>query len=160
LPQANGPSPVGPAGPVVIPGLRETNPPGMVANATRPYDVRLTIRVPHGGEQRVLEKSRPSIRALQDIALAYVRSQPGTFPMENQGATVPGGGVKFWGLRAVVRQAFFGAEAHDMSNYKGDDLTKLFSVLSAGSIPRFEVEVDYARPGQAPPPPPPHPASM
>ena len=64
-------------------------------------------------------------------------------------------GGRLWNLRAVVRQAFFGpSEAYDMVAYRGDDLTKLFEALSAGgTIPRFEIEVDYVRPPGPPPPP-------
>ncbi|KAI1378329.1 hypothetical protein F4677DRAFT_391386 [Hypoxylon crocopeplum] len=115
--------------------------------AQRLYDVRLTIRWLGHGEQRILESSRASIRALQEMAVAYVRSHASAFDGNGNG-NVNGSNSNRnssggWGLRACVRRAFFGpGEAYDMSAYRGDDLTKLFNVLSAGSIPRFEVEVE------------------
>lgn len=43
------------------------------------HDVRLTITWVHHSSARVLETVRPSLRALQDAALAYVRSNPHAF---------------------------------------------------------------------------------
>lgn len=111
----------------------------------RLYDVRLTIRWLGHGEQRILESSRASIRALQEMAVGYVRTHAAAFD-KSGGAAATTTDIR-WGLRACVRRAFFGpGEAYDMSTYRGDDLTKLFNVLSAGSIPRFEVEVDTVVP--------------
>ncbi|KAI0840568.1 hypothetical protein F5Y06DRAFT_243320 [Hypoxylon sp. FL0890] len=116
------------------------------AQAQRLYDVRLTIRWLGHGEQRILETSCASIRALQEKAVAYVRTHAAAFD-KSAAATFD---VR-WGLRACVRRAFFGpGEAYDMSAYRGDDLTKLFNVLSAGNIPRFEVEVDTVAPQHLP----------
>ncbi|KAI0382890.1 hypothetical protein F5Y04DRAFT_34753 [Hypomontagnella monticulosa] len=122
-------------------------PPPPPSAPPRLYDVRLSIRWLGHGEQRILESSRASIRALQELAVAYVRNHAGAFDKGgSMGIMNAGSG---WGLRACVRRAFFGpGEAYDMSAYRGDDLTKLFNVLSAGGIPRFEVEVD-----SVPPPP-------
>lgn len=104
------------------------------------YDVRLTIRWPGHGEQHILESSRASVRALQELALAYVRTHPADFPSPSSLNHHGTGGS---GVRACVRRAVFGPrEAYDMSTYRGDDITKLFNVLSAGGIPRFEVEVE------------------
>ncbi|CAJ2506171.1 Uu.00g003010.m01.CDS01 [Anthostomella pinea] len=135
-------------------------------DSTRVYDVRLTIRWGHHGEQRIIESCRASVRALQDAALAYVAAHPDSFdqqpppnpnpnPNNQQHVT-----ARFWNeigavadrgaacLRASVRRAFFGGPddkegSYDMSAYRGDDLTKLFNVLGAGSIPRFEIEVEF-----------------
>ncbi|OTA82615.1 hypothetical protein M434DRAFT_190487 [Hypoxylon sp. CO27-5] len=120
--------------------------------APRLYDVRLTIRWLGHGEQRILESSRASIRALQEMAVGYVRTHASAFDKGNGVAaattTTTTTDIR-WGLRACVRRAFFGpGEAYDMSTYRGDDLTKLFNVLSAGNIPRFEVEVDTVVPQQ------------
>jgi hypothetical protein len=113
---------------------------------SRLFDVRLTIRWLHHGEQRVLESSRASMRALQDAALAYVRGHMGAFDNVTPLDLAPGS-QKPWSMRACVRVAYFGAEgAYDMSAYKGgDDLTKLFMVVGKNDIPRFEVDVDYVR---------------
>ncbi|KAI1417783.1 hypothetical protein F5Y13DRAFT_62422 [Hypoxylon sp. FL1857] len=114
--------------------------------APRLYDVRLTIRWLGHGEQRILESSRASIRALQEMAVGYVRTHAAAF--DKTGSASAMAEVR-WGLRACVRRAFFGpGEAYDMSAYRGDDLTKLFNVLSAGNIPRFEVEVETVVPQQ------------
>ncbi|OTA66622.1 hypothetical protein K449DRAFT_402687 [Hypoxylon sp. EC38] len=116
--------------------------------APRLYDVRLTIRWLGHGEQRILESSRASIRALQEMAVGYVRTHAASFDKGSGGAAAVTTDIR-WGLRACVRRAFFGpGEAYDMSTYRGDDLTKLFNVLSAGNIPRFEVEVDTVVPQQ------------
>ncbi|KAI1450754.1 hypothetical protein F5Y02DRAFT_2779 [Annulohypoxylon stygium] len=126
---------------------------GLVAPpSTRLYDVRLTIRWPGRGETKILESARPSIRALQELAVSYARSHPSAFDNgDKRASSGKPGGVGFgngWALRACVRRAVFGpGEAYDMSAYKGDDLTKLFNVLSAGGIPRFEVEVEAVAPG-------------
>lgn len=112
----------------------------------RLYDVRLTIRWLGHGEQRILESSRASVHALRELAVSYVRTHAGAF---DKGGSNGGNGGPGWGLRACVHRAFFGpGEAYDMTAYRGDDLTKLFNVLSAGGIPRFEVEVE----SMAPPP--------
>ncbi|KAL7626222.1 hypothetical protein AAE478_002992 [Parahypoxylon ruwenzoriense] len=119
------------------------------AAAAHLYDVRLTILWIGHGEQRVLESSRASVRALQEMALAYVRTHADAFSSH-------GGGNEnnhVWAtttLRARLRRAFFGPEAYDMTAYRGDDLTRLFAVLSAAGIPRFEVEVKSV-PAQIPP---------
>ncbi|XXH04781.1 hypothetical protein Hte_011203 [Hypoxylon texense] len=111
----------------------------------RLYDVRLTIRFGRG-EQRILESSRPSVRALQEIATAYVRTHAAAFGGASSPTFNPADGPTTSGeLRARVRNAFFGpAEAYDMSAYRGDDLTRLFGALGAGGsgIPRFEIEVE------------------
>ncbi|KAI2466590.1 hypothetical protein F4781DRAFT_349777 [Annulohypoxylon bovei var. microspora] len=127
---------------------------------SRLYDVRLTIRWPGRGEAKILESARPSVRALQEMAVAYARSHASAFDRPNAtpdananrngGSPSPdmysGGGG--WALRACVRRAFFGpGEAYDMSAYRGDDLSKLFAVLGAAGIPRFEVEVEAVAPG-------------
>ncbi|KAI1085771.1 hypothetical protein F5B20DRAFT_16984 [Whalleya microplaca] len=134
------------------PGLGNTHP---HPQQTRLYDVRLAIRWAHHGEQRVLESSRASIRALQDAAVAYVRAHLGAFEgvtaadrervwsQNPPNANGPNGNNG--GLRAVVRTAYFGTDAYDMRTYRGDDLSKLFAVLSAGGIPRFEIDVDFVR---------------
>ncbi|OTB06873.1 hypothetical protein M426DRAFT_20621 [Hypoxylon sp. CI-4A] len=118
---------------------------------SRLYDVRLTIHWLNHGEQRILESSRPSIRALQELALSYVRTHATSFPpsqQSQQSQSSDPAEPKFktpagWALRACVRRAHFGpGDACDMSAYRGDDLTKLFNVLSVGGIPRFEVEVE------------------
>ncbi|RYP07303.1 hypothetical protein DL764_002618 [Monosporascus ibericus] len=127
------------------------------------FDVRLTILWLGRGEQRVLEHVRPSIGALKEATLAYVRTHASAFePHHHQpsssspsppgvdvsgGATAATGGGKASAsstihLRAVVRQALFGHESYDMTTYRGDDLTKLFAVMSNGSIPSFEIAVD------------------
>ncbi|RYP79737.1 hypothetical protein DL770_006526 [Monosporascus sp. CRB-9-2] len=126
------------------------------------FDVRLTILWLGRGEQRVLERVRPSISALKEATLAYVRTHASAFePNHHQpsssssppsvgvggGATAATGGSKASAsstihLRAVVRQAMFGRESYDMTTYRGDDLTKLFAVMSNGSIPSFEIAVD------------------
>lgn len=64
-----------------------------------------------------------------------------------------------WNLYAVLRQAVFGGSAadggaYDMTTYRGDDLTRLFAVMSNGNgaaaIPTFDVDVvDTARPTAA-----------
>ncbi|KAI0887455.1 uncharacterized protein GGS22DRAFT_109648 [Annulohypoxylon maeteangense] len=132
------------------------------AGNNRVYDVRLTIRWPGRGESKILESARPSVRALQEKAVAYARTHAGAFENGKVGryiypATGVGGENGGSGngngngnvtLRACVRKAFFSAgEAYDMSAYRGDDLTKLFSVMSAGGIPRFEIEVEAVPPG-------------
>ncbi|RYP79168.1 hypothetical protein DL771_000146 [Monosporascus sp. 5C6A] len=128
------------------------------------FDVRLTILWLGRGEQRVLEHVRPSISALKEAALAYVRTHASAFepyhhhPSSSSsssppsvgvggGATATTGGGKASAsptihLRAVVRQALFGRESYDMTTYRGDDLAKLFAVMSNGSIPSFEIAVD------------------
>ncbi|RYP45167.1 hypothetical protein DL768_008440 [Monosporascus sp. mg162] len=125
------------------------------------FDVRLTILWLGRGEQRVLEHVRPSISALKEAALAYVRTHASAFEPHHQpsssssppsvgmggGATAATGGGNAPAsstihLRAVVRQALFGREFYDMTTYRGDDLTKLFTVMSNGSIPSFEIAVD------------------
>ncbi|KAK7970270.1 hypothetical protein PG988_009343 [Apiospora saccharicola] len=138
------------------------------------HDVRLTITWVHHSSARVLETVRPSLRALQDAALAYVRSNPHAFenvtaadvatvsPPNPQAPPLrPGGGnvpppppapqtilaTGVWALRAVVKRAWFGDESWDLASYRGgDDLTRLFASLGQGSVPRLEVEVDYPRP--------------
>ena len=101
--------------------------------------MRLTIRYARA-EQRILESvGRPSVRALQDAAVAYVRAHGLPFGLN---AT----DVRELDLRATVRRAAFGpGEAYDMSAYRGDDLTRLFGVRGAGGVPRFEVEVERER---------------
>ncbi|KAK9779470.1 hypothetical protein SCAR479_03536 [Seiridium cardinale] len=116
--------------------------------AVRLFDVRITIKWLHHSEQRIFESSRASIRALQDTALSYVRRHMDAFENVTPLDHSPN---KLWTLRATVKQAFFGTEAYDMSGYRGDDLTKLFSVVGKNDIPRFEIEVDYVRPGGMPP---------
>ncbi|KAK8055848.1 hypothetical protein PG993_001075 [Apiospora rasikravindrae] len=142
--------------------------------AAKPHDVRLTITWLHHSSARVLETVRPSLRALQDAALAYIRGNPHAFenvtaadiastpplplppahvrpgssaplPPSPPAAVQHSGGV--WALRAVVKRAWFGDESWDLASYRGgDDLTKLFASLGGqGSIPRLEVEVDYPR---------------
>lgn len=132
------------------------------------HDVRLTITWLHHSSARILETVRPSLRALQDAALAYVRKNPHAFenvtaadialppnphppghPSSSQAPAPmpvrPGGGV--WALRATVKRAWFGDESWDLASYRGgDDLTRLFASLGQGTIPRLEVEVDYPRP--------------
>ncbi|KAI1096503.1 hypothetical protein F5B19DRAFT_149489 [Rostrohypoxylon terebratum] len=134
---------------------------GLVAppSSTRLYDVRLTIRWPGRGETKILESTRPSVRALQEMAVTYARAHASAFDSGDKRASSGGnnnnnkpgigmvanggGGGGIWALRACVRRAYFGpGEAYDMSAYRGDDLTKLFNVMSAGDIPRFEVEVE------------------
>ncbi|KAK7924137.1 hypothetical protein PG985_006191 [Apiospora marii] len=135
------------------------------------HDVRLTITWLHHSSARILETVRPSLRALQDAALAYIRSNPHAFenvtaadmaispPPPSQAPLRPGAvpppppapqaimttGV--WALRAVVKRAWFGDESWDLASYRGgDDLTRLFASLGQGTVPRLEVEVDYPRP--------------
>ncbi|KAK8049993.1 hypothetical protein PG994_011723 [Apiospora phragmitis] len=140
------------------------------------HDVRLTITWLHHSSARVLETVRPSLRALQDAALAYVRSNPHAFenvtaadtapspllplpppPPPPQACMRPGGAppppppmamtTGVWALRSVVKRAWFGDESWDLASYRGgDDLTRLFASLGQGTIPRLEVEVDYPRP--------------
>ncbi|KAI1777815.1 hypothetical protein F4818DRAFT_326393 [Hypoxylon cercidicola] len=119
-------------------------PPSNPPQPQRLYDVRLTIRFGRG-EQRILESSRPSVRALQETAIAYVRTHPAAFGASSPSpADGPQRQPAWGGLRACVRNAYFGpGEAYDMSAYRGDDLTRLFGVLNAGlGVPRFEVEVE------------------
>ncbi|RYO74733.1 hypothetical protein DL766_004516 [Monosporascus sp. MC13-8B] len=126
------------------------------------FDVRLTILWLGRGEQRVLEQVRPSISALKDAALTYVRTHGSAFEPHHHQSSLSssppsvgvGGGVaaatgggkasapSTIHLRAVVRQALFGRELYDMTTYRGDDLTKLFAVMSNDSIPSFEIAVD------------------
>ncbi|RYP67634.1 hypothetical protein DL769_005705 [Monosporascus sp. CRB-8-3] len=128
------------------------------------FDVRLTILWLGRGEQRVLEHVRPSISALKEAAMAYVRTHASAFephhhqPSSSSSSSPPGVGVGGGAtaatgggktsvsstirLSAVVRQALFGREFYDMTTYRGDDLTKLFAVMSNGSIPCFEIAVD------------------
>ncbi|ETS80490.1 hypothetical protein PFICI_08019 [Pestalotiopsis fici W106-1] len=124
--------------------------PARVYEPAKPvHDVRITINWLQHGEQRIFESTNASIRALQDAAVLHVRNHMSNFdnvtPMDHS----PN---RAWNLRAAVKQAFFGAEAYDMSNYRGDDLTKLFSVLGKTDIPSFEIEVDYAVPPHPPVP--------
>ncbi|KAK7751586.1 hypothetical protein SLS62_006411 [Diatrype stigma] len=53
--------------------------------------------------------------------------------------------IPLWNLHAIVRQALFGPDAdgaYDMTTYRGDDLTKLFAVMSNGSsIPSFDIDI-------------------
>lgn len=147
-----------------------TTTPTTTTTTTNLYDVRLTIRwVGHGAEpQRVLERVRPSVAALQEAALAYVRTHVSSFntTSEQQQQQLPmgisgGSGKKMvmWNLYAVLRQAVFGGSAadggaYDMTTYRGDDLTRLFAVMSNGNgaaaIPTFDVDVvDTARPTAA-----------
>ncbi|KAI1213039.1 uncharacterized protein F4807DRAFT_309194 [Annulohypoxylon truncatum] len=149
---------------------------GVGPGNSRLYDVRLTIRWPGRGEAKILESARPSVRALQEMAVAYARSHgsafdngastggstnaDGSFSMKLNplhahhhhsptGSGSGSGNGSALALRACVRRAVFApGEAYDMSAYRGDDLTKLFNVLSAGGIPRFEVEVEAVAPGQ------------
>lgn len=113
----------------------------------RLHDVRITLIWIHHGEKRIFESVRPSIRALQDTTLAYIRSHMNNFDNVTPLDHSPN---KVWTLRAQVKQAFFGSEACDMSSYRGDDLTKLFNVMGKNDIPRFEMEVDYVRPPGGP----------
>ncbi|RYP17518.1 hypothetical protein DL765_004482 [Monosporascus sp. GIB2] len=126
------------------------------------FDVRLTILWLGRGEQRVLKQVRPSISALKDAALTYVRthvsafephhhqssssSSPPSVGVGGEGAAAAGGGKasapSTIHLRAVVRQALFDREFYDMTTYHGDDITKLFAVMCNGSIPSFEIAVD------------------
>lgn len=103
---------------------------------SRLHDVRLTINWLQHSEQTVLESCRPSIRALQDTALAYVRRNPMCFSQQFCSAS------KLKTLSAVVKTAYFGTDKVDMSVYRHDDLTKLFAVIGQSDIPRFEIEVD------------------
>ncbi|ORY69866.1 uncharacterized protein BCR38DRAFT_481028 [Pseudomassariella vexata] len=124
-------------------------PPG--SGSPRIFDVRLTIKWLHHSEQRIFESSRASVRALQDTALSYVRSHTSSFDNITPHDQAP---AKLWNLRAVVKKAFFGNEAYDMTTYRGDDLSKLFNVVSANDIPQFDIEVDYVRLQMQPPMPP------
>ncbi|KAI5868076.1 hypothetical protein GGS23DRAFT_10177 [Durotheca rogersii] len=137
------------------------------ANSTaRMYDVRLAIRWVGRGEQRVLESSRASVRALQEMGLAYVRTHADAFKDTSvKNSSSPDGSISHRNhqghnnvhgsaLRARLRQAFFGVEAYDMTTYRGDDLTKLFNVLSASGIPLFEIEVETVAPPRPAPPAP------
>ncbi|KAI2612086.1 uncharacterized protein GGS25DRAFT_517783 [Hypoxylon fragiforme] len=137
-------------------------------NAYRLYDVRLNIRWLGHGEQRVLEKTRASKGALQELAIAYVRAHASGFGKNsstnssssqqqqqghgnsnnnnnNSGNSNNNTGEPGWMLCARVRSACFEpGEEYDMSTYRGDDLTKLFSALggSSASFPRFEIDVE------------------
>ncbi|KAI5928386.1 hypothetical protein F4810DRAFT_705326 [Camillea tinctor] len=115
--------------------------PSSPASAQRLYDVRLTIRWLHHGEQRIIENLRPSLRALQEAALRYVRTHPSSF--HGSGSQPQQGTPSMSCLRSCVRQAFFGNESYDMSTYRSDDLSKLFAALSSNGIPRFEIDVDF-----------------
>lgn len=136
-PGANGPAFPAPPVPGPAPGMRPVGIP------PRLHDVRITINWLYHGEQRIFESTRPSIRALQDTTVAYIRGHMNVFDNVTPLDHSPN---KVWTLRANVKQAFFGTEAYDMSGYRGDDLTKLFNVVGKNDIPRFEMEVDYVRP--------------
>ncbi|KAI1640214.1 hypothetical protein F4809DRAFT_637884 [Biscogniauxia mediterranea] len=111
--------------------------------AQRLYDVRLTIRWLHHGEQRIIEYLRPSLRALQEAALRYVRTHPQSFQATTNSSTTAMTPTSINCLRSCVRQAFFGSESYDMSTYRSDDLSRLFAALSSGGIPSFEIDVDF-----------------
>ncbi|KAH8673952.1 hypothetical protein BX600DRAFT_433556 [Xylariales sp. PMI_506] len=150
------PNPPGPPIPLAPPGVRTV---GVTGPSAKAHDVRLTIRWLYHSEQRILESSRPSLRALQEIALTWVRGHMGSFENVTAADRAPN---RAWMLRAVIKQAFFGPESYDMSSYRGDDLTRIFSIVGRNDIPRFVIEVDYTRPMPAgpinmptPPPPPP-----
>ncbi|KAK8873296.1 hypothetical protein PGQ11_003810 [Apiospora arundinis] len=115
------------------------------------HDVRLTITWLHHSSARILETVRPSLRALQDAALAYVRNNPHAFenvtaadlvappppnpyppghhPSSSQApSSMParpgsggGGGGGIWALRASVKRAWFGDESWDLASYRGGD---------------------------------------
>ena len=143
------------------------NGPGVPPTAAL-HDVRMTIRWPGRGEQRVLERVRASVGALQEAALSYVRAHPATFGggtalavLEQAQATAAGavGAIaKPFTLHVVVRQALFGADAYDMTTYRSDDLSRLFAAMSATNntaIPSFDIEVveqHHLRPGPGPVP--------
>jgi hypothetical protein len=130
------------------PGLRD---PRMRPIRTEPgkplHDVRITINWLQHGEQRIFESTSASIRALQDAATQHVRNHMNNFDNVSALDHSPN---RAWNLKATVKQAFFGTEAYNMSSYRGDDLTKLFSVLGKTDIPSFEIEVDYVPPPPAP----------
>ncbi|KAI0180385.1 hypothetical protein GGR52DRAFT_241652 [Hypoxylon sp. FL1284] len=119
----------------------------------RTYDVRLAIRCGRG-ERRVLECVRPSIRALQEAAVAYVRAHTAAFGLPSSPAvsTSTSGTVvhnadgtatgQRLPLRARVRTMCIGDDddACDVSAYPGDDLSRLLS--TAQGVPRFVVQVD------------------
>lgn len=136
--------PAGPAGPGA--GVRPV--PALAPVSGRPFNVRIAVRWLHHGEVRFLECCQPSIRALQDMTVGYVRRHMNAF--EN---VTPLDYATTRTLIAHVKQAFFGSEAYDMSGYRGDDLSKLLNVLSQDDVPLFEVEVETVR--TVPPPPPP-----
>ncbi|KAI0597671.1 hypothetical protein F4775DRAFT_593140 [Biscogniauxia sp. FL1348] len=114
-----------------------------LSSAQRLYDVRLTIRWLHHGEQRIIENLRPSLRALQEAALRYVRTHPQSFQSTSSNNMTAMTSTSINCLRSCVRQAFFGSESYDMSTYRSDDLSRLFAALSSGGIPRFEIDVDF-----------------
>ncbi|KAK8113686.1 hypothetical protein PG999_005755 [Apiospora kogelbergensis] len=124
----------------------------------RLHDVRLTVVWLHHSSARTLETVRPSLRALQDAALAYVHNNPHAF--ENLTAAdmalPPDPHPRAILLLKRPRprpcpcgqgRAWFDDESWDLANYRGgDDLTRLFASLGQGTIPRLEIEVDYPRP--------------
>lgn len=113
------------------------------------HDVAITVHWAGHGEQRFIDATHASVRALQDAALLYVRGHMSTFDNVTPLDQSPG---RAWALRATLRQAWFGAEAYSMSGYRGDDLAKLFGCVSdKNMMPRFEIDVDYA-PSPMPPP--------
>ncbi|KAK6197670.1 hypothetical protein LQW54_010679 [Pestalotiopsis sp. IQ-011] len=116
------------------------------------HDVAITVHWAGHGEQRFIDATHASVRALQDAALLYVRGHTGTFDNVTPLDQSPG---RAWALRATLRQAWFGNEAYSMSGYRGDDLARLFGCVVGGGdkdvMPKFDIDVDYA-PSPMPPP--------
>ncbi|KAK2003405.1 hypothetical protein LX36DRAFT_745586 [Colletotrichum falcatum] len=130
----------GPAAPVV---------PSVPTAPSKP--VRLVVKWRGHGEKKIIENCAPSHRALQQAALAHVRSQWQTFENVIAQEMTPG---QLWGLCAKVRRVALGNDMYAISAAGGDDLGMYYK---AEDIPMFEIDVDHDGSIILPPPPPPLP---
>jgi hypothetical protein len=135
--------------------------PPVVAHQPAPaqprFPVRISIKWSGHGTKKVLEHCRPSLRALQDAALTYVRRNVASF---NNVPPVDASAQRLAGLRATVKKASIDGTDYELGEWCLEDLTRLFS---ASTVPGFEIEVGPAfiqmPPSPPPPPPPPSPPS-
>lgn len=105
--------------------------------------MRLHIKWPGHGEQRVIDQTRPSLAAIRTAAVNYVRGNPHAFAGVTTFEAVPS---RLCLLRATVRRAAVDGDDYDMTAYTGDDLRGLIEHASRSGIPRFEVELGMPSP--------------
>ena len=98
--------------------------------------VRLVVKWIGRGEKKIIKLCQPSVQALQDLAVAHVRSNASTFPNASPADVAT---PLVFGLRATVKGVYLGDTLYDTSSFGGDDLSKVFS---AESVPGFVVEVE------------------
>ncbi|KAI8949944.1 hypothetical protein F4801DRAFT_579889 [Xylaria longipes] len=145
--------------PVSQGGIRPPVPPGPINNAINCggikrgehyiWTVGLTVHWVGHGQHRFMTYVQPTLRALQDKAIAAVRQHPENFTGEDPGvkeasrlSNKDGGRPTPAGPTAHVRKGMVAGVVYDIQGVVASDLSALFEMMARDGLPTFEVVVD------------------